>query len=80
MAGFAAEFADITKPNEPLAPFTFLRVGGPAEYLVQPRGKFALSRADDAAGHVYQAAAVGIQNPETGALRPGVYSQHANDA
>jgi UDP-N-acetylmuramate dehydrogenase len=37
------EFADITKRNEPLAPYTFLRLGGPAELLVQPRSREELS-------------------------------------
>src|SRR5437868_6451754 len=31
------DFAEISKPNEPLAPYTYLRLGGPAEVLVQPR-------------------------------------------
>jgi UDP-N-acetylmuramate dehydrogenase len=31
------DFADIIKPNEPLAPYTYFRLGGPAEMLVQPR-------------------------------------------
>src|ERR1700722_4246380 len=31
------EFAEFTKANEPLAPYTHLKVGGPAEALVQPR-------------------------------------------
>jgi UDP-N-acetylmuramate dehydrogenase len=31
------DFADFTQPGAPLAPFTQLRIGGPAEYLVQPR-------------------------------------------
>jgi UDP-N-acetylmuramate dehydrogenase len=31
------EFADIVKPNEPLAPYTYFKLGGPAEMLVQPR-------------------------------------------
>jgi UDP-N-acetylmuramate dehydrogenase len=31
------EFADIIKPNEPLAPYTYFKLGGPAEMLVQPR-------------------------------------------
>ena len=43
MAGFAEEFADITKRNESLAPFTFLKVGGPAEFLVQPRTRAQLA-------------------------------------
>jgi UDP-N-acetylmuramate dehydrogenase len=32
-----AEFADIVKLNEPLAPYTLFKIGGPAEALVQPR-------------------------------------------
>jgi UDP-N-acetylmuramate dehydrogenase len=32
-----AEFADIVKANEPLAPYTLFKIGGPAEALVQPR-------------------------------------------
>jgi UDP-N-acetylmuramate dehydrogenase len=36
-------FADIVKRNEPLAPYTFLRLGGPAEMLVQPRSREELS-------------------------------------
>jgi UDP-N-acetylmuramate dehydrogenase len=31
------KFPDITQTNVPLAPFTHLRVGGPAEFFVQPR-------------------------------------------
>jgi UDP-N-acetylmuramate dehydrogenase len=31
------EFPDIVKRNEALAPFTYLKVGGPAEMFVQPR-------------------------------------------
>jgi UDP-N-acetylmuramate dehydrogenase len=38
-----AEFADIVKPNERLAPYMHLRLGGPAEYLVQPRSRGELS-------------------------------------
>ncbi len=33
----ADAFPDITKPREPLAPYTHLRIGGPAEFLLQPR-------------------------------------------
>jgi UDP-N-acetylmuramate dehydrogenase len=33
----AEQFPEITKRNQPLAPFTHLRIGGPAEFLVQPR-------------------------------------------
>ena len=33
----AAKFPDVTKKREPLAPYTHLRIGGPAEFLVQPR-------------------------------------------
>jgi UDP-N-acetylmuramate dehydrogenase len=38
-----ADFADIVKPNEPLAPYTYLKLGGPAEWLVQPRSHKELS-------------------------------------
>jgi UDP-N-acetylmuramate dehydrogenase len=31
------DFADISKPNEPLASYTYFKLGGPAEVLVQPR-------------------------------------------
>lgn len=31
------EFAEFVQPGEPLAPYTFLKIGGPAEVLVQPR-------------------------------------------
>lgn len=33
----ADQFPDITKRSAPLAPFTHLKIGGPAEFLVQPR-------------------------------------------
>jgi UDP-N-acetylmuramate dehydrogenase len=36
-------FADITRRNEPLAPYTHLKLGGPAERLVQPRSHEELS-------------------------------------
>src|SRR5919108_4366962 len=42
MAGLA-EFAEIIKPNEPLAPYTYLKLGGPAEMLIQPRSREELS-------------------------------------
>src|SRR5437016_2411125 len=32
-----AEFADIVKAKEPLAAYTLLKIGGPAEVLAQPR-------------------------------------------
>lgn len=32
-----AQFGEITKRNEPLAPYTHLKIGGPAEMLIQPR-------------------------------------------
>jgi UDP-N-acetylmuramate dehydrogenase len=32
-----ADFAEITRPNEPLAPHTWLKIGGPAQYFVEPR-------------------------------------------
>jgi UDP-N-acetylmuramate dehydrogenase len=34
----AEQFPEITQRNQPLAPFTHLKIGGPAEYLIQPRG------------------------------------------
>lgn len=34
---FPEDFADITRPDEPLAPYTWLRVGGPAQFFVEPR-------------------------------------------
>ena len=37
------EFAEIVKVNEPLAPYTYLRIGGPADALVQPRSAQELS-------------------------------------
>lgn len=43
MAGLD-EFADIVKQNEPLAPYLYLKLGGPAEMLVQPRSREELSR------------------------------------
>ncbi len=30
-------FAEITRQDEPLAPYTWLKLGGPAQYLVEPR-------------------------------------------
>ena len=43
MAGFD-DFADVIQRNEPLAPYTYLKVGGPAEMLIQPRSREELSR------------------------------------
>ena len=37
------EFAEITKRNEPLAPYTYLHVGGPADYLIEPRSRDELA-------------------------------------
>jgi UDP-N-acetylmuramate dehydrogenase len=42
MAVFEA-FAEIVQPNVALAPFTHLKIGGPAEYLVQPRSRAELA-------------------------------------
>jgi UDP-N-acetylmuramate dehydrogenase len=33
----ADDFPEITKRNAPLAPYTHLKIGGPAEFLIQPR-------------------------------------------
>src|SRR5690349_7167513 len=38
-----ADFADILKRDEPLAPYTYLKLGGPAEALVQPRSRDELA-------------------------------------
>jgi len=38
------EFGEIVKAQEPLAPYTFLRMGGPAQFLAQPRNVEELSR------------------------------------
>ncbi len=43
MAGLD-DFAEIIKRNEPLAPYSHLKLGGPAEMLVQPRSREELSR------------------------------------
>ncbi len=37
------EFDEITRYEEPLAPYTFLKLGGPAEKLVQPRTRAELA-------------------------------------
>src|SRR5206468_7333094 len=42
--GFRDQFAAITQTRQPLAPFTHLRIGGPAEYLVAPRTRDELAR------------------------------------
>jgi UDP-N-acetylmuramate dehydrogenase len=44
LMGLVEEFAEVIKRNEPLAPYTYLRVGGPAELLVQPRSREELSQ------------------------------------
>jgi UDP-N-acetylmuramate dehydrogenase len=41
---FRDEFSSITQLRQPLAPFTHLRIGGPAEYLVTPRSRDELAR------------------------------------
>lgn len=37
------EFRDIVKQDEPLAPYTYIRLGGPAQYLAHPRSVEELS-------------------------------------
>jgi UDP-N-acetylmuramate dehydrogenase len=37
------EFQDFVRPNEILAPYTFLKLGGPAEALAQPRNRDELA-------------------------------------
>lgn len=39
-----SEFADILDRAQPLAPLTWLKVGGPAEYLARPRSRDELAR------------------------------------
>jgi UDP-N-acetylmuramate dehydrogenase len=41
---FCDDFAPIIQAGQPLAPFTHLRIGGPAEYLVTPRTRDELAR------------------------------------
>ena len=36
-------FDDIVRRDEPLAPYTYLKVGGPAEWLIQPHSREELS-------------------------------------
>ena len=38
------EFSDIVKRDEPLAPYTWLKVGGPAQYFIEPRTEDELIR------------------------------------
>ena len=38
------DFAEITRLDEPLAPYTWLKVGGPAQYFIQPRDSEELIR------------------------------------
>ncbi|VTR97154.1 UDP-N-acetylmuramate dehydrogenase [Tuwongella immobilis] len=40
---FQDEFPEITRVNESLAPYTYLRIGGPADFLVQPRTREELA-------------------------------------
>lgn len=36
-------FSEITRRDEPLAPFTYMKVGGPADYFIQPRDRDELT-------------------------------------
>lgn len=38
------DFTDITLRDEPLAPYTWMRIGGPAQFLIQPRTPAELAR------------------------------------
>ncbi|HUG91013.1 MAG TPA: UDP-N-acetylmuramate dehydrogenase [Planctomycetaceae bacterium] len=38
------DFAEITRRDEPLAPHTWLKVGGPAQYFIEPRDEGELKR------------------------------------
>ncbi len=44
MTTLADTFTDIVKTREPLAPYTHLKIGGPAEFFVQPRTVEELAR------------------------------------
>src|SRR5271165_6376595 len=37
------DFAEFLKPNERLAPYMYLKLGGPAEFLAQPRSREQLA-------------------------------------
>lgn len=41
---WTAEFADLIRKQEPLAPFTYLRLGGPAQFFAEPRGETELAK------------------------------------
>jgi UDP-N-acetylmuramate dehydrogenase len=41
---FPSEFGEIVRHDEPLAPYTWLRVGGPAQHLLTPRNPDELQR------------------------------------
>jgi UDP-N-acetylmuramate dehydrogenase len=43
MTALLQDFSEIIKPHEPLAPYVFLKLGGPAEMLAQPRSRAELS-------------------------------------
>jgi UDP-N-acetylmuramate dehydrogenase len=43
MTALLKDFPEITKTQEPLAPYVFLKLGGPAEMLAQPRSRAELS-------------------------------------
>ena len=42
---FADEFSDVLKRDEPLAPYTWLKVGGLAQFFLEPRSVDELTRA-----------------------------------
>jgi UDP-N-acetylmuramate dehydrogenase len=54
---FVKELSDIVKLDEPLAPYTYLGLGGPARYLAEPRTidelRFLLQRAQEEETPVY---------------------------
>ena len=31
------DFSEITRTDEPLAPYTWMKIGGPAQYFIEPR-------------------------------------------
>ena len=60
------EFDEIIKRNEPLAPYMHLRLGGPAEMLVQPRSLDVFVERLQAATEQFAAVPVGDADGNVG--------------
>ena len=86
------EFNDIIRRDEPLAPYTHLKLGGPAEMLAQPRSLDELSRlVPPLLRRAHPAARAGLRlqhaRPRRGrrrgraaAQRAGLHADHASRA